>query len=120
MDGVEKDKEQKWNKKELSFFFKNKMAAIKSTDGKDDDMSISETEAALPDACLVVSEKELGERAMGNLKVHTQHDLISCQLGTIEGHAYYIRITISRIHFYFKNCPKLYNILFGHSTSTTF
>lgn len=47
------------------------MAAIKSTDGKDDDMSISETEAALPDACLVVSEKELGERAMGNLEVHT-------------------------------------------------
>lgn len=57
---------------------KNKMAAIKNTDGKDDDMSLNETEAALPDACLWCLRRNQEKRAMGSMKVHTQGDLISC------------------------------------------
>lgn len=43
-----------------------KMAAIKDTDGKDDDTSITETEVAILDPCLVVFEEESGDK--GNEK----------------------------------------------------
>ena len=42
------------------------MAAIKDTDGKDDDTSINVTEVAILDPCLVAFEEESGDK--GNEK----------------------------------------------------
>lgn len=50
-------------RKELNM---KKMATIKDTDGKDDDTSITETEVAILDPCLVVFEEESGDK--GNEK----------------------------------------------------
>lgn len=47
------------------------------TDGRDDDMSISETKVVL-DPCIMVSEEESGTKAMKNTEVHTSGDLASC------------------------------------------
>lgn len=93
------------------------MAATKDTDGRDDNMSISETEVVLG-PYIMVFEEESGTKAMRNTGVYTLGDYILLAR-TVLGHTCDNSITISSIHFYFQSCSELDNILFGHFMSTT-